>query len=274
MRMKIKADVKDLKSMFEKIYPFESGGWNNEIPVILSNGYFTIKYVDPAHVAMCISHLKIKGYRKSEPIIFSVDAEDVYDVLKHIPYPKKKGISDSHPERVVNISINVNESITFSHPALEYTTAIKSEKEMEVGIPKVPTLPRPEAVATINTKQLMLFLKIANKFTDHMVFVADKRRNKLYAEFMGDTNWAKTDLTYSLGGIEGISLKFNKVEGKYTSKVRALFPLDYMIDIVKHIKAPIIEIELKTDYPLKVNWEESPRLSGYYLLAPRIECEW
>ena len=56
-------------------------------------------------------------------------------------------------------------------------------------------------------------------------------------------------------------------------KIKALFSVDYMINIVRLIDTPIIKIGLKNDSPLIVWWSEKDLLEGVYALAPRIQSE-
>ena len=128
-----------------------------------------------------------------------------------------------------------------------------------------------DATANINLRQFKIFLKIAEAEIDHIAFVAEQKTNKLSVEFTNDEEeTVSTDLTYSLGGIEGIDLQFLN---KDTKKIKTLFSVDYMISIINLINAPTVKIGLKNDSPLIVWWNEENRLSGIYMLAPRIESE-
>ncbi len=114
-------------------------------------------------------------------------------------------------------------------------------------------------------------MKIAEAEIDHMYFIAEQKTNKLFAEFKNDEGeTVTTDLTYSLGGIEGIDLQFLN---KDVPKIKAVFSVDYMVKTINLINAPIIKIGLRNDSPLVIWWNEQDLLEGIYLLAPRVESE-
>ena len=46
-----------------------------------------------------------------------------------------------------------------------------------------------------------------------------------------------------------------------------------MVSIINLINAPIVKIGMKKDSPLVIWWNEEDKLSGIYMLAPRIESE-
>lgn len=78
-----------------------------------------------------------------------------------------------------------------------------------------------------------------------------------------------------LGVVDNGSSKFRKsipVIGRSGPATNSLFSLDYLIDIVKaiHNKKEILELSLKTDYPIMMTIEGNNRKISF-LLAPKIE---
>jgi len=113
------------------------------------------------------------------------------------------------------------------------------------------------------TVELWQAIRAAEAISDHITLIADKDGFQMIAE--GDTDVVELKLSkeqlYSL---------------KCEERVRSMFPLDYLSDMIKVArgKSDEITINLGNDYPVRLSFEMA---GGYikivYLLAPRIESE-
>jgi len=264
----MKADLRALKSMLYKINMMGV----NEASLTFGDDKIHGRYVDPAHVALLDMTLHLQGCKmKPEPI--GIDVSSLKFKIQALP---AGNISKRElPENNIKIkTLVVKGTITgleFQHPMLKFQknligSASFPEPEMPKGL-----LETIDATANINTRQLRLFLKIAEGEIDHITLIAEKKGNKLRAEYKTDAcEVTETDLTYSLGGIEGIDLQF---VASPPERVKALFSIDYMQQFLSNLKAPTIKIGLKNDSPLVIWWKEGDLLEGIYLLAPRIESD-
>ena len=64
------------------------------------------------------------------------------------------------------------------------------------------------------------------------------------------------------------------VELKANSKVKSIFPLDYLKKFVKAGKlSPECTLQLGNDYPMKLDFKVLDKLQLTFILAPRIESE-
>lgn len=264
----IKADLRIMKSMLKKIKAIGV----DETLMTIGDQKLHGRYVDPAHVAMLDMTMKLKNC-KFKPIDFAIDIEALTTRIDLLPVGNIK--KRDSPENILQIKPIIKDAeithLHFSHPMLKFTKILKdASSAIESKFPK-GILENLDATANINTRQFKIFLKIAGAETDYIKFVAGQKTNSLSAEFTNDEGETiSTNLTYSLGGIEGIDLQFLNKDAK---KINAFFSIDYMTYLINLINAPIIKIGLRSDNPLIVWWNEGDLLEGLYLLAPRIETE-
>jgi len=265
----IKADLRIMRSMLKKI---KAIGVDEALMTIGEQKLHGI-YVDPAHVAMLDMTMKLKDC-KYKPMDFGIDLATLTSRINLLPAGNIKKRDAPENQLKIEMLRKKGELIgfKFSHPMLVFQKSLKNKAGFHES--KFPTgmLKNMDATANINTRQFGIFLKIADAETDHIAFIAEQKTNSLLARFTNDEEeTVSTDLTYSLGGIEGIDLQFLNKEAK---KIKALFSVDYMISVINLIDAPIIKIGLKCDSPLVVWWSEKDLLEGVYALAPRIQSEY
>lgn len=264
----MRADLRAFKSM---LYKINMMGVNEALMTIGNNkihGY----YVDPAHVAMLDMTLHLKDC-KMEPEAIGVDVSSLKFKIQALPMGNIS--KRESPENNIKIRTLVKKGaiagLEFWHPMLKFQkTLINSASFVESKFPE-SILENIDVTANINTRQFRIFLKIAEEESEQISFIAEEHGNKLKAKYENDDcEFTETDLTYSLGGIEGLNLQFiNKKRGR----VKAIFSVDYMQHFLSNLKAPIIKIGLKEDSPLIIWWKEGDTLEGTYLLAPRIASE-
>lgn len=262
-------DLCAMKSMMRKIKAING----EDVKWAIGKGVIHGSYVDPAHVALLDmtmkyeTGMKVSGY-DLKPVVLAINIASLYWRTHFLPAGDARKADD--PENKLKIDITMDDGkatgMVFSHPMLRFTKQLVDEAE--ISDVKTPHgVLDVDATANINTRQFKLFLRMAEAEAQYITFVADRKKNKLNADFSNDYGeTVTTDLTYSLGGIEGIDLQFLKT----VSRAKALFSVDYMMNIVGLINAPTIKVGLKDDNPLVVWWKEKDNLEGIYFLAPRI----
>lgn len=266
----MKVDLRALKSMLYKINMLDV----NEALITIRNNKIHGRYVDPAHVALLDMTLHIKGCTLDKPETIGIDVSSLKFKIQSLPM----GIISKRelPENNIRIKTVVERGkicgLKFQHPMLKFQKNLVDS----ASFPSEPTVPKGlletiPVTANINTRQLKIFLKIAEGEIDHITLIAEKKGNKLRAVYeTDDCEVTETDLTYSLGGIEGTDLQFTNTSEERT---KAIFTVDYMQQFLSNLKAPTIKIGLKNDSPLVIWWKEEDLLEGIYMLAPRIESE-
>jgi|Deesub1362A_J573_1020465.scaffolds.fasta_scaffold11592_2 proliferating cell nuclear antigen len=209
--------------------------------------------VDPAHVGMIDFKLNKEAfdeYNCQEETEIGVDLDRLKSTLK---------IAAS--EDLVNLEYNKDEGrliVTIGN--LKRKLALLDTSEM--ADTKIPSLDLPAEIV-IPTVELWQAIRAAEAISDHITLIADKDGFQMIAE--GDTDVVELKLSkeqlYSL---------------KCEERVRSMFPLDYLSDMIKVArgKSDEITINLGNDYPVRLSFEMA---GGYikivYLLAPRIESE-
>lgn len=209
--------------------------------------------VDPAHVGMIDFKLNKEAfdeYNCQEETEIGVDLDKLKSTLK---------IAAS--EDLVNLEYNKDEGrliVTIGN--LKRKLALLDTSEM--ADTKIPSLDLPAEIV-VPTVELWQAIRAAEAISDHITLIADKDGFQMIAE--GDTDVVELKLSkeqlYSL---------------KCEERVRSMFPLDYLSDMIKVArgKSDEITINLGNDYPVRLSFEMA---GGYikivYLLAPRIESE-
>lgn len=264
----MKADLRAMKSMLQKINALGV----EEVRWTVGKGKLHGRYVDPAHVAMFDMTLKLENCNM-KPMEIGINLYNLFFKIHKLPLGNMR--EKESPENKLRMEFVMGRDairgLKFRHPMLTFRKSLADIAGIpDANLPE-SILKNIKATANINRRQFKIFLDIAEKETDHITFIAERKGNKLRAEYSdSDDELTDTDLTYSLGGIEGIDLKF---ADKETARVKALFSVDYMKNFVNNLKAPTMKIGLKDDNPLVVWWNEGELLSGIYMLAPRIESE-
>ena len=165
----MKADLRALKSMLYKMYKLNV----YEVPITIGNGKFHGRVVDVAHVAMLDITLHLKDC-KMKPETIGLDILTLNFKIQALPtgdISKKE-----HPENNIKIEPVVEKgtitSLKFKHPMLKFNKNLVDPASLaEAKFPK-SLLENAQVTANINTRQLKIFLKIAEKENDHIHFIA------------------------------------------------------------------------------------------------------
>ncbi len=209
--------------------------------------------VDPAHVGMIDFKLKKEAfddYDCKEETEIGIDLDKLKTALKVATSEEMVELKYEKEEGRLKVSIG---NLTRKIALLDVT---------EMPDTKIPSLELPAEIV-ISTVEFHQAIKAAESISDHVTLIADKESFELVAE--GDTDIVELRLSkeqlYSL---------------KCEERVKSMFPLDYLSDMVKVArgKSEELTINLGNNYPIKLSFEMA---GGYikimYLLAPRIESE-
>lgn len=254
---------------------FEDAVEKDHIQLDFKENGIRATHVDTQHVMLVDAVLEIEDNDNKniprewidEGIV--LDLETLRPKIKYIKTPRRRDLKKGYKwaKRESNITLTVEDGQAhFTHPSIEFwKNLLDCYSEA-----KVPQWDREAHVsARINTMQLHRFLKMAQLESNHIRYKANKEKNKLIAVYEGEAGEKTiTDLTYSLGGIEGIDLTFNDLVN-----IEAIFNAEYLYDFLDALdkrKVPIIDIYLTDDFPVIMKWEQK-YISGQMLLAPRID---
>lgn len=212
---------------------------------------FSLKAVDPAHVAMVDLEVEKSAFEEfvADETELGIDLDKIKEVLR---LAKSGDIIDIEQDEERNRLI-MNVGNVSRRMNLVDTTGMSD--------PKVPNLDLPTKLS-VNAEELQKGIRAAESVSDHIAMNADADGFELYSE--GDT--------------DTVSLKLDKdslVSLQSEESVRSLFPLDYFSNMIRAISTgTVVQISLGNDYPVKMEFNvagDKGRVS--YLLAPRIESE-
>ncbi len=211
------------------------------------------RMVDPAHVGMIDFKIEKDAFdeykfESEEEIAF--DLEKLSGVLKiassddmiEIKYGKEE-------ERLV---INIKNIIK----------RIGLLDASEMPDTKIPSLELPAEIVA-PTEKIYQIIRATEGISDHIILDGSQDYFEMRAE--GDNDSVELKLPKG----ELISMKCDE-------KVKSMFPIDYLGDMIKIAKdaSPELKIYLGNNYPLKIYFETSGGVIKItYLLAPRIESD-
>ncbi len=212
---------------------------------------FSLKAVDPAHVAMVDLEVNKEAFEEFEAdeTELGIDLDKIKEVLRlarsgDIIEIEQEGDRNRLIINVGNVSRRMN---------LVDTTGMSD--------PKVPNLDLP-AELEVDSEELQRGIRAAESVSDHISLRANKDEFEMYSE--GDT--------------DSVSMRLPKdllVSLDCDAKVQSLFPLDYFSNMIKAIPSgTVVRIRIGNDYPVKIEFTISDDNGTVdYLLAPRIESE-
>jgi len=212
---------------------------------------FSLKAVDPAHVAMIDLQVDKGAFEEfaADDTELGIDLDKIKEVLKLASSGDVIDIEqDEEKSRLILNVGNVTRRMN-----LVDTTGMSD--------PRVPNLSLPASIS-VNIEEIQRGIKAAESVSDHIALTASQDAFEMYSE--GDT--------------DSVSLKLTKdklVSMKTDEKVKSLFPLDYFANLVKAVPSgTVVNISLGSDYPVKMDFDLADGKGTVgYLLAPRIESD-
>jgi len=212
---------------------------------------FSLKAVDPAHVAMVDLEVEKGAFEEfvAEETELGIDLDKIKEVLR---LARSGDIIDIEQDEERNRLI-INVGNVSRRMNLVDTTGMSD--------PKVPNLSLPTKMS-VAAEELQKGIRAAESVSDHIALNATAEGFEMFSE--GDT--------------DTVSLKLDKeslVSLECEEEVRSLFPLDYFSNMIRAISGgTIVEISLGSDYPVKMEFDVADGKGKVsYLLAPRIESD-
>jgi len=227
----------------------------DETRVNIGEDKLDIKAIDPSNVGMVHLSMKKDTFTKYE-----LDEDDDSEEDKVIGVNLKR-ISDflqlCDSDDIVNLDIDKDvlylkaDNLTQNIPLLDLDNLNPVEP---------PTLDLPNNVK-LSAKFLRKGVRAADNITDHIVMTFEKDKFNIHGE---DGN-NKIDLELNPSNFENYD-----IEEEGTTK----YGLDYFNAMIKCIKdSYIINLELKEDNPLMMDYDIDDDISVRFMLAPRISAE-
>ena len=212
---------------------------------------FSLKAVDPAHVAMVDMEVDKVAFEEfvADDAELGIDLDKIKDVLR---LARSGDIIDIEQDEDRNRLI-INVGNVSRRMNLVDTTGMSD--------PKVPNLDLPTKISVV-VDELQKGIRAAESVSDHIALNANLDGFEMFSE--GDT--------------DTVSLKLDKeslVSLESEEEVRSLFPLDYFSNMIRAISSgTVVEISLGNDYPVKMKFDVADGNGRVnYLLAPRIESD-
>ncbi len=103
-------------------------------------------------------------------------------------------------------------------------------------------------------------LKDAGLISDHVIFSNGKEGFRIYA--------SSTKGEFAYEGEKGKDIRENEIK----EEAKSMFPLNYLQDMLKSVGGEDVEISLKTNAPMKIEYNLG-KARIIYFLAPRIESD-
>jgi proliferating cell nuclear antigen len=234
----------------------DTKSWRNSIEAIsalIDEGTFEVdstglklRAMDPSQIALVDFELPAKAFESfkcEKPMTLGVDFTELSKITKRCK-----------PEDKIDISVEKRMKMLFrGETRREFTTSII---ESTGNPPKEPNIDF-NANVKITPQMIKDVLKDAELISNHVALKIDKGFN---IKSDGDTGSVEIDLPED---------RLLSLEAK--EPARSVFSLEYMNNILKAAEIPsVVQINLKTDAPLKVEYSIGDGRVIYYL-APRIE---
>lgn len=216
---------------------------SNELE-IRCNDHWTIRTVDPAHVAMVDIGIT-SGYFQS----YESSGEEVI----RIPLEKVKGFNQLVKSSDMVEIWTESGKLVLTDGKLTRKIGLLDPTEDSVKVPKL-NLP---CIFDIESSVLNSAAKAGGTVSDHIEI--NVRNGKVTFLSAGDTD--EMELSYNVN---------KKIEN-----AKSLFPLDYFSSIAKAIPSSECVVKLGNDMPIVISFSdgEKDELVCDYLLAPRVESD-
>ncbi len=220
----------------------------NEASFRITQDYIELIAMDPGSAALVIFKLLSSAFTE-----YKVDKEETVGLnlnsLKQVLRRAKPSdlLTLEVEEDKFNITLEGRTKRRFSLPIID----------LDEGEQKIPQL---TFTATITTQSDLLneAIEDASIVSDVVMFVAEKDKFTIIAK--GDLNNASVELRND----EKTKIKTQE------SMVKARYSIEYLKKMITGSKiSDTVEIEFKTDYPLKLTYTELNKISLSFILAPR-----
>ena len=242
---KVKGRVDVFRRMVETVSVIVS-----EVKLLANENELSIKAVDPAHVAIIDLQIKPEAYVEysASEMEIGLDLDKLNDILK---------LARGNDEIEIVYDENSNRLIVSIGNLVRKMSLLDTAG---MPNPKIPALQFPAKIELMSD-DLLMGIRAAESVSDYVAFIVDSDSFELNA-----------------GTQEQMNQKFSKeqlltIDCK--EKVKSLFSLDYMLNMIKAVKGgEKLTLSTGNDYPVRMEFDifdSNGKVA--YLLAPRIENE-
>ena len=226
----------------------------DEAEFIVNEKGLTLKATDPSQIAMVDFELPKDAFKEfdvKEEIALGLDLDYLRQIMSRAK-SKDMLILELNPEKTaLTISFKGKSTRSFSIPLIDVSKG-------QIPNPKIEF----EADVKLHASVLQEALKDAELISGHVILGCTKD------SFYVKANSSKGTLNNETPKTED-SIK----EFKLKNECKAMFPLDYLKDMLKTPSSDdIIALHLRTDAPVRIDFNIDKARVTYYL-APRIEAE-
>jgi proliferating cell nuclear antigen len=241
---KVKSDV--LKGIIDVTSPLV-----NEVKLNVTPKGFSLRAVDPAHVAMVDLEIKKDAFEdfKASEMELGIDMDKLGSIMR---------LSSSGDMVSMEYDEDSNRLILKIGNLVRKMGLIDTAGMPD---PKMPNLNLPAKVI-LKSSELSQGVRASEAVSDHLALTVNKDNFELFAE--GDTDTVNLKLPKDL-----------LIELKSSSKCKSLFSIDYFSNMIKPVRSEDpITIMIGNDNPIRVEFDIAEKKGHVtYLLAPRIESE-
>jgi len=222
----------------------------DEAELIVGTEGLELKATDPSQISMIDFSMPKKAfsdYKVEKEIRLGLDLDYLSQVLARSKSDDSLLMELNEGSTSLKITFTGSSKRNFSIPLIDVSTG------------KLPT-PRIEfdAVIEMNSSILSDALKDASLISTHITLEVTESEFKVYANS-------------SKGKVENNTLKKEFKEFKVKNSTKAMFPLDYLSDMLKG-SGKNLNLSMKSDAPIKLEYKINEANLTYFL-APRIESE-
>jgi proliferating cell nuclear antigen len=235
-----------------------------------------VNLISEGHIEIGKDGISIKAMDPSQIAMVSFSMPKSAFLQYDVPTPTKIGVNFDNLSRILGRA-RENEKLEISDEKnklqLEFFAAKKKRSfkvpsiDIREGVQKEPSITH-DAIVRMNAGQFKETLKDAELVSSHITLEATPESFNVEVHGEGSDLMVESDKTSE----EIIELTV-KPESSVKGRVRATFPLQYLLDIVKACSdSESVAINLKSNAPIKIEYSVEDANIVYYL-APRIETE-
>ncbi|MFH0835853.1 MAG: proliferating cell nuclear antigen (pcna) [Candidatus Micrarchaeota archaeon] len=240
-------DAKFFKSCIEAVVNLVDEG-----TFVLSEEGLHLRSMDPSQIAMVDFILPKKAFSKlnvQDKVSISVNLVDFSKILARARPDDKLTVKLDEEESRLVLEFKGDSKRHFKLPLIDAPSNLPKEPKIEF-----------DAMVRIKGGAMKCMLQDAGLLSSHVVLHA------LDSEFIIEAHGDAGDLhSLTPGSSKDVA------ELKVTGETRAMFPFEYMDDLTRACPDDgVMSLNLKTDSPVKVQYQIGDALLSYYL-APRVE---
>jgi len=211
------------------------------------NGWL-VTAINDAHTALVDISLEkdaFDRYEVKEDFEVALDS----DLLEHIVKDARENIElKITKEKLIANTNNTRFEIRLLSPETIREPSVSSELDFKAKI-------------YLYTEDLRRGLQAAERISQWDEVVLAVKDNHFFVKSIGESEVMEMMLSAD---------DLIKLEGE---NCRSMFSLNYLMPMIKAVNTKSLKIELGTDEPIKIAWEDE-NMSVMYLLAPRVSDDW